>query len=274
MKSYTLHHPDIVKIGFPLVFPAIIFYGVIIGLDQGFIPGLLLIIFSTLFLFVEFLRILDNITYDQDGIEIKRAFRKPSSFNWNEIEGVNVSVRTINLTDIHGNKLIGLDKNMLGTEHFFNYLSQRVPHIFSLPTQQKLNRNSKYVATLMLVFIFTGVLFFWIFNSLNFTVGIFVGVAPVIFVTIVYIKSTREITFGIDRLLISSLTSKKEYPVNQIESINLEVKRIRNANHHYVHVIKTSGKSEKLSLIGHVPIILYYQLKSWFDKVKHQTPRV
>lgn len=124
------------------------------------------------------------------------------------------------------------------------------------------------MAIFVLIFLLMSVGFYWIFHSLDLAFAVIFGVVPIIIGIVVFINAIREIKFGSDGLQVSSLTSNKKYSVEQIEKINLVVKRNRNANHNYIHIINTSGKTEKVSLFGHVPIILYHQLKSWFDNAK------
>jgi hypothetical protein len=174
----------------------------------------------------------------------------------------------LQLSDQYGKRLFNIDLNVHGAEHFFEYLSQMTPNIFMLPLGKKLRHKPFALALVILLIVVIGAVFYWFISQINLLLGIVTGAVFLFLAVVEFIRSIREITLERDRLILTSITTSKEYLVNDSESIDLVVKRARNTNNYYFYITDTDGKRVKLGLKGHVPIILYLQLKSWFDKVK------
>lgn len=271
MKTYKLSYSILQQALFPLVPLGLLFYAFVVPEPQNILLRLLLIFIAVAFVF-NFPQVLGYIEYDKISIKMLKIFREPTFIKWDDVAIVKSKFTSLQLSDQNENRLINIDLNLRGAEHFFEYLSQMSPNIFILPLGEKLRHKPFVLGMVIFLLVAIGVVSYWFVSQFSLFLGIVISVVFFSLAVVEFGRSIRDITLERDKLTVKSISTSKKYPINKIKSIDLVVKRTHNTNNYYIHISVTAGKPIKLGLKGHVPIILYWQLRSWFDKVKQMNP--
>ncbi|MDH5507061.1 MAG: hypothetical protein OEZ02_07545 [Anaerolineae bacterium] len=211
-----------------------------------------------------------TIEYGEQEVTIRGLFRQEQSFRWSDIESVRPKALGggLRLLDNGENKLLNLDTNMVGAEHFIGKLGDQRAHLFRSTLGENIVQNPVFMLASTVIIMGFGLVFLFVMGPNYGFLGTGIGIALLAAGIVFLGGSTREIRFEKDRLVTKSLVKTREFKVDDLKAIVLKLfVASRGQREYQVILAPKEGKARPIQIMGYNKFMLYLQLRVWFKAV-------